>query len=530
MSTDVTSNASATREELSDARLDGMRRELLGPYATAVGQNPGPVATAFCAALTSLSAVRLITSSDEETTTSALLGAMITGFRAAKHILPVATYPTPRFCWAGYRKGRTRLVWESEAQRGADFALVVWTSKSSARIALFQAKRMEETEPALPLLVSSPSSPKGRLLTLPSTPLDGQIQESPVRFKKGAYYLNVHRRPPQRDTPVDAWRRAQMKQLRDTAGKISLALTLSKPGEAGYELFNSMQMELPGCSSASSATSADGVGVGTEPKQGDARKTRGEADRDFRAMVNRAYRSLPDDKPEEEDAFNAADLHWIHYLAYPRGPLIPSSENLAEDAAGEAREERPSIVEMNETFDSAADETELSSAPTSEAAICVPLLGLWPWFTVEREMQASRKNILDLCDVWCYRFADVLLAGVSPGEGSRDGWLELDGALVRALLPAMQDVCEVLMADEHGGIAHTFGNDPGGSPTPPLEVPGNDDPSGGGGTATALDPSSEIRSLPPLPRGLSIAEWRERREGPTAIDDAPPGWKKPPTV
>lgn len=147
---------------------------------------------------------------DEETLTSSVLGALTASFPLCVELYgteplddveqqdpqkndPAATQkPLRAFSWAQYKKSKTKDAASSEAQRGADFALVYWPEPNTMRLALFQAKKGTVAE------VDSSADQS-----------NGGVDASEVTWE-----LNVHRRPEEK--PGKTWREPQMIRLART--------------------------------------------------------------------------------------------------------------------------------------------------------------------------------------------------------------------------------------------------------------------------------------------------------------------------
>lgn len=162
----------------------GTREDLLGEYKGRLGQGVGPIGISFCNVAQQFKQANLISQMDEESVTSAFLGGVTSSFPLCAHVFGSQSNEAVNCSWGQFRKSPKGIDdHDSEAYRGADFALVIWLSDEYARVAIFQAKKMDEREC---------STPAGRGVTS---------------------YLNVHRRPPRKDKPFEDWREAQMVRL-----------------------------------------------------------------------------------------------------------------------------------------------------------------------------------------------------------------------------------------------------------------------------------------------------------------------------
>lgn len=162
----------------------GTREDLLGEYKVRLGQGMGPIGISFCNVAQQFKKTNLISQMDEESVTSAFLGGVTSSFPLCAYVFGSQSNEAVNCSWGQFRKVPKGIDdHDSEAYRGADFALVIWLSDEYARVAIFQAKKMDERER---------STPAGRGVTS---------------------YLNVHRRPPRKDKPFEDWREAQMVRL-----------------------------------------------------------------------------------------------------------------------------------------------------------------------------------------------------------------------------------------------------------------------------------------------------------------------------
>lgn len=162
----------------------GTREDLLGEYKGRLGQGVGPIGISFCNVAQQFKQANLISQMDEESVTSAFLGGVTSSFPLCAHVFGSQSNEAVNCSWGQFRKSPKGIDdHDSEAYRGADFALVIWLSDEYARVAIFQAKKMDEREC---------STPAGRGVTS---------------------YLNVHRRPPRKDKSFEDWREAQLVRL-----------------------------------------------------------------------------------------------------------------------------------------------------------------------------------------------------------------------------------------------------------------------------------------------------------------------------
>ncbi|WP_407364885.1 hypothetical protein [Xanthomonas campestris] len=156
---------------------------------------------------------------DEETLTASILGALTASFPLCSDLY--GTYIPPEdskdfpqeqsqkvFSWAQFKKVRTKTPKESEAQRGADFALVYWPDAHTMRLAVFQAKKgstsVRDNNLSKDLINDDSGAPPPSVEDTNTEKLDG----GGVAYE---WILNVHRRPPKKlDVP---WREPQLIRL-----------------------------------------------------------------------------------------------------------------------------------------------------------------------------------------------------------------------------------------------------------------------------------------------------------------------------
>lgn len=157
---------------------------------------------------------------DEETLTSSILGALTASFPlcaelygteplggveqqdAQENDRAATQQPQKSFSWAQYKKSKTKDAASSEAQRGADFALVYWPEANTMRLALFQAKKGQAKKRKSKKGTASKVQPQG-------AQADDTVAASEVTWE-----LDVHRRPKKKSG--QAWREPQMIRLART--------------------------------------------------------------------------------------------------------------------------------------------------------------------------------------------------------------------------------------------------------------------------------------------------------------------------
>lgn len=162
----------------------GTREDLLGEYKDRLGQGVGPIGISFFNVAQQFKQASLISQMDEESVTSAFLGGVTSSFPLCAYVFGSQSNEVVNCSWGQFRKSsRGADDHDSEAYRGADFALVVWLSDEYARVAIFQAKKTDE----------GVRSTSGERVVTP--------------------FLNIHRRPPLKDKLLKDWREAQMVRL-----------------------------------------------------------------------------------------------------------------------------------------------------------------------------------------------------------------------------------------------------------------------------------------------------------------------------
>lgn len=207
--------------------IDGLKAALLGRFAARVGPAPTAAAATFTAALGALAHARVITEMDEETTTAALLGAMLASFTPAELVFRNANSPSPRFCWASYGKAGHVDTWRTESGAGADFALVVWKDTDHARLALFQAKRTETGKGGKVTTRAQPKAGRKLVDVTREKPSSSATQAAIDASVAGRHLLDVHRRP-KFDPDKHVWRQAQMAVLEKNGIALLRAIRLRK--------------------------------------------------------------------------------------------------------------------------------------------------------------------------------------------------------------------------------------------------------------------------------------------------------------
>jgi hypothetical protein len=399
--------------------LVDIRNQMLDRFACRFSHElPDALEAGICSALTAIERSQLATSMDEEDITSALLGALVTGSSISAAAFPSSVdEPIPSgLSWAGYHKSNGKNDWDAESKNGADFALVIWQTAEKGRLTVFQSKRTEKN--ASSANVTRPRS----ISNIP--PNSEQIS-----FPPNTAFLNVHRRPPRRGQLLEQWRRAQMEKLFEMGRDVQRARILLARNETSRDvqsILSDLRTPFPPLpkllrkrresfwklSEKDQEKTANKKKVNASgPKLDDyflKVKSVGERQANARKKLEAISLGLVDDA-----SLRLRAMTWIHYLAYLSVPPITPA-----DYNGEGRR-----IAVNE----------------SELAVAVPLANLGPWRDVERRPEAAAKNYIDLSDVACRSFSDLLLMGATANDVSIEGWLEVDRVVVDTMLPQLLD-------------------------------------------------------------------------------------------
>ncbi|MGF6492194.1 hypothetical protein ABIE56_000347 [Luteibacter sp. 621] len=399
--------------------MEELKREFLGRYADRFDAVPcTPVAATFCSALARLSEIGLASHLDEETVTAALLGALAGVFPFCVALFSEDDKEASRCSWGQYNKSKTAKGTDSEAVRGADFVLVVWTSKTAARVAIFQAKRADLTQLRRTLTKLSKSEtfvPADRQSDTPWVPstLSGAVDYAAFRT------AFPHPRPvsvePSGQFAIDVHRRREP----DEAGKIpaSQIELLTRAGESILAARHAGS-NLSGSAAHAAPPAPGNAAMDLSP---DAIRTR------------------------------LAPLSFIHYLGYLHAdgqPLITGTPPPADDTVDIANGIQQQVLEKLDARRRAPD--------ALAEPVCIPLEGmdhaLWRDGTNRNNAQFS-SNPVDLALVPTYSFADILLSALAPTDVDVFGWITLDKETLDSELPGLQEFGMVVMADRHGGVA-----------------------------------------------------------------------------
>jgi len=333
------------------------REELLGRYKDKLAHGIGPIGAAFCCVAWRLEQVNLISQMDEETVTAAFLGGVTSAFPLCSLVFGSGSDQPVECSWGQFHKSAKGSSDEdSEAHRGADFALVVWLTNEYARVAVFQAKKMEMRglRRALAEVLESDEVPPANgvtpVETLPPVP-------------EGKAYLNVHRRPTRNEKHTEEWREAQMVRLVRT----------------GHEVIEAAKLK-------------------AQDDQQWAKNARDFAQK--KDFVKDGGTSL------------LARLHWIHYLGY-----------------------------------------------LDDEAICVPLSSMSK-HVLDKELknESFTVNAVEVKQGMqgVKPFVDLMvdgIASVSPSGELQDdvpGWKLMHADIVKAILPDLQSMMAVYIADDRG--------------------------------------------------------------------------------
>lgn len=351
-----------------------------------------PISASIRATLNRFRQMGLFGHLDEETITGSLLGAI-----SATLPFCVALYgenvPPEKLCWGHFPKSGAFTKPPSEAETGADFALVVYATKDVARLALFQAKRVPLED--VPGSLVRQSNTDKRLAK--KTPFDAAAPALFAHLKpivdvpSGRWLMDVHRRP--RKKPPAPWREAQLQVLADFASKVAQCVD---------QRVDKILADLGSLSS------------------------------------DRLHRRQPERLVQGREAIMAAveswrpglrfaDAHWVHYLGYATGVVA------------------------------ALDTKRQTATTEIEEVISVPLCDLAEahWRELTRTNVVFSHNWVDLSTVRCFRFSELMLQALSPLNLSPppDGWITVDNAVLAEVLPGLMELTTVYVGDDKGGVA-----------------------------------------------------------------------------
>ncbi|WP_233840950.1 hypothetical protein [Dyella sp. 2HG41-7] len=195
-----------------------IRETLLGEYGHRISPSPGPVEASFCSVAERFKKLKLISQMDEETVTAAFLGGVTASFPLCSLIFGSGQSSEVQCMWGHFHKSTGRSSSsdpDTEAYRGADFALVIGIDELHVRLAIFQAKKADFR--FLKVTIDNVLEEDSR----------GEANRGERKFDVMAQekrpVLNVHRRPPRRGKPVEEWRESQLVRLVRTGHEILFA-------------------------------------------------------------------------------------------------------------------------------------------------------------------------------------------------------------------------------------------------------------------------------------------------------------------
>jgi len=413
--------------------LDGVRKKLMGRYSVEWGQGhkrpgpPSPVEATFRHVLNQLTGVGMLASCDEETITAALLGGFSAAFPLCIGIFSADGSPNGKTeasnacAWGQYSKSRTGVARENEADRGADFALVMATGPDHARVALFQAKRV---------VAGKPNSATRRKMIRPE-PYERRVDEasvgSTVIVPKDSYTIDLDQGRGER--------LAQFAVLQRTGSRLVRAQELEED-KVPTKLAEFLEL----------VALAD-RGPFIPPRKpvgeaGDVFETRRKAEqKEYDDDTESARKAIDVDEIESTGADSTTSikrLHFVHYLAYLRSkPVAP-----VEAASGTAQSASKALG-TNDT-----DTEDSVSNNRFTGAVCVTLSQLNDFVVTPATVDKNTR--LDLADVECIPFDDVILEAFGP-PGFAEGWITLSTSTIRELLPTLLNFGRVFVGTDKGG-------------------------------------------------------------------------------
>jgi len=400
--------------------LQRLRAALLGSFAgTGVVE---PVEATFRHVINQLSGTGLVASLDEETVTGALLGGFATAFPVCLGAFTESAEEAERIAaqnqcaWGQYSKMRTGNPVHNESDVGADFALVVFASPDRARIALFQAKRLEGARPN-----KNTTSKLVDIVTLrnPSVFASLPIIEG---IEPKSHFINVRRLPG--STSSDN----QMVVLERTGQRMMVARSFKGDAKKVAVLLNKMKvLDKPLVARPREKNESEEKYKERMERLG---RTLARNQKTSRSWMDAAFECACEAaKPSEAPV--AGNCRWIHYLGYVR----------ADRVDGRSR-------------------TKIAEPPHYEGPVCTSLADLQDLLPSEREPDAQERNLVDLSRVRCHRFIDVILNAFSEtSTAGADGWLDMDRETARLMLPTLQKLGDVFVATGKGGKSLDFVRD-----------------------------------------------------------------------
>lgn len=411
--------------------MEALRKGMLGDFSpvddAGAGRVPEPVEATFRHVLNQLSGIGMLSAFSEEEITSALLGGFAAAYPLCLGIFTDSVDEQKRIAqqsrcsWGQYSKSRTRTPKNNETDRGADFALVVWTSEDRARVALFQAKRFEGSRPKGPLK-HSPTKAAA------NTPAPMMAGEGPLRMiPETEHFIDLRRA--RYDATGHIIGATQMVALARTGGRIRFARALEASQMKLY-LKNADILDAPPFTfrdPSDDETSDDyasdfEVAKGLDELQ---RQHAFEAVRKQEAMMPNVV----------ANAFPTLD--WIHYLGYARSTAAAKRKS---GNGPDTFESGTVCVSLPEFHAQHAVERTASGFSTTVGAVATP----------------SRRNLVDLASVNCFPLINVILNAFSPGDDDVPGWISLDANTIEAALPFLQQFGHVFMGTDKGGVGHAL--------------------------------------------------------------------------
>jgi hypothetical protein len=412
--------------------LDGLLKKLLGRYSVEWGAGhrragpPAPVEATFRHVLNQLTGIGMLASCDEETITAALLGGFSAAFPLCTAIFSDGpssdgkTDASATCAWGQYSKSRTGVARENEADRGADFALVMATGPDRARVALFQAKRV---------IAGKPGSARKQKIVRPepyARRLDEASVTASVMVSDNTYAVDLDQQR--------AGRLAQLKVFARTGTRLRRAQALEDNDER-EELAQFLKQ----------------LAIADRGPLFPPRQRTGETDEAFearrvntQAMYDEATQAAQqalelDEKNwlERDSTPPITGLHFVHYLAYLRS--MPAA------TTGAGKELAQPAAKALDSNDACAGEG--TSGDRFTGTICVALAQLDDFFV---RAEAGGDMRLDLAEVECVPFDDVILEAFGPSAHA-EGWITLSTSTIRELLPTLINFGRVFVGTDKGG-------------------------------------------------------------------------------
>lgn len=407
--------------------MDGFRQALLGAFGIS-GNIPAPIEATFRHVINQMTATGMLERFGEEEISGALLGGFAAAFPLCLGIFTDSGDEATQLAeqhkcaWGQYNKSRTGNADHNESDRGADFSLVVWSGSQTARLALFQAKRFEASQPTqktiqamVPPSVYQPLWPVARMT--PVAGIDARL-----------HYIDVHRE--RTDAAGNVVGMTQMATLATTARRIMAVRRLSSVEQLAYDKARQL---------------AEGP-VPAYPSAGDV----GDIDVDEYLAILEDVNARREEQQKAKATLQAIEakaaalsgvqhLHWVHYVGYAR------SSKRAKASA----------------------HNPIPSALLKSGAVCVPMSALAPQLSHEQGVRsaATSRTLVDLSAVVCYRLVDVILNAFAYARNGEDvaGWITVDAHTVELMLPELHRFGHVVMGTDKGGAGLALMNRLNGS-------------------------------------------------------------------